>query len=30
VTPERSTETVQKLAAALDLRPKFLRLSGIA
>ena len=30
VTPERSTETVQKVAAALDLRPKFLRLSGIA
>lgn len=30
VTPERSTEAVQKVAAALDLRPKFLRLSGIA
>jgi Holliday junction resolvase len=30
VTPERSAETVQKLAASLDLRPKFLRLRGIA
>ncbi|HLT80767.1 MAG TPA: hypothetical protein VKZ86_07030 [Cyclobacteriaceae bacterium] len=30
VTPERATETVQKLAAALDLRPKILRLTGIA
>lgn len=30
VTPEHATETVQELAAALDLRPKFLRLRGIS
>lgn len=30
VTLEHAAETVQKLAASLDLRPKFLRLRGIA
>lgn len=30
VTPERAAETVRKLAEALELRPKLLRLSGIA